>query len=76
MGGGYMQQNGGMHATPFDSRSAEAAFSSADPYPNQGAPNGGDGRGDPFSFLSSNFGSLSMNDSHRNASNPANKSPA
>jgi hypothetical protein len=75
MGAGYMP-NGGMHGTPFDSRSAEAAFSSADPYPNQGAPNGGDGRTDPFSFLSTGFGSLSMNDDRRNASNPANKSPA
>jgi hypothetical protein len=66
-----------MHSTPFDSRSAEAAFSSADPYPSQGAVNGGgDGRNDPFSFLSTGFGSLSMNDDRRNASNSANKSPA
>jgi hypothetical protein len=75
MGAGYMP-NGGMQPTPFDRASAEAAFSSADPYPNQGASNGGDGRNDPFAFLSSGFGSLSMNDDRRNASNPANKSPA
>jgi hypothetical protein len=71
--GAQYPQNGSMHSTPFDSRAAEAAFSSADPYPNQGAPNGG---GDPFSFLSSNFGGLSMNDDRRNVSNSANKSPA
>jgi inhibitor of KinA sporulation pathway (predicted exonuclease) len=75
MGAQYVP-NGGMHSTPFDSRSAEAAFSSADPYPNQGAVNGGDGRNDPFAFLSTGFGSLSMNDDRRNVSNPANKSPA
>lgn len=66
----------GMQSTPFDSRAAEAAFTSADPYPAQGAMNGGDGRNDPFSFLSTGFGSLSMNDDRRNASNAANKSPA
>ncbi|KAF2647638.1 hypothetical protein K491DRAFT_614303 [Lophiostoma macrostomum CBS 122681] len=68
--------NGGMHSTPFDSRSAEAAFTAADQYPaSQGAING-DGRNDPFSFLSSGFGALSMNDDRRNVSNAANKSPA
>lgn len=76
MGGPYVP-NGGMHATGFDSRSAEAAFTAADPYPpNQGAANGGDGRNDPFSFLSTGFGSLSMNDDRRNAPNSAGKSPA
>jgi hypothetical protein len=65
-----------MHSTPFDSRSAEAAFTAADQYPaSQGAING-DGRNDPFSFLSSGFGSLSMNDDRRNVNNSANKSPA
>ncbi|KAF2646805.1 hypothetical protein P280DRAFT_495060, partial [Massarina eburnea CBS 473.64] len=54
--GAQYAPNGGMHATPFDSRSAEAAFTSADPYPTQGAINGGDGRNDPFSFLSTGFG--------------------
>jgi hypothetical protein len=64
-----------MHSTPFDSRSAEAAFSGADQYQaTQGATNG-EGRNDPFSFLSSGFGALSMNDG-RNASNSASKSPA
>ena len=71
--GAQYSQNGGMHSTPFDSRAAEAAFSAADSYPAQGAPNGG---GDPFSFLSTGFNSLSMNDDRRNASSSANKSPA
>ena len=71
--GAQYSQNGGMHSTPFDSRAAEAAFSAADSYPNQGAPNGG---GDPFSFLPSAFGSLSVNDDRRNNSSSANKSPA
>ncbi|KAF2111221.1 hypothetical protein BDV96DRAFT_650324 [Lophiotrema nucula] len=67
--------NGGLHATPFDSRAAEAAFTSADQYPSNGA--GVDQRGnDPFSFLSTGFSSLSMNDDRRNAPNSANKSPA
>ncbi|KAF1951629.1 hypothetical protein CC80DRAFT_424398 [Byssothecium circinans] len=74
--GAQYAPNGGMHATPFDSRSAEAAFTSADPYPSQGAINGGDGRNDPFSFLSQGFGGLSVNDDRRNNSNAANKSPA
>ncbi|KAF2267257.1 hypothetical protein CC78DRAFT_552077 [Lojkania enalia] len=66
--------NGGIHTTPFDSRSAEAAFTSADQYPANGA--GADQRNDPFSFLSTGFGALSMNDDRRNAQNAASKSPA
>jgi hypothetical protein len=67
--------NGNM-STGFDSRSAEAAFTGADQYTaGQGAANG-DGRNDPFNFLSQGFGGLSMNDDRRNASNAANKSPA
>lgn len=73
--GAQYAPNGGMQSTPFDSRSAEAAFTSADPYPNQGAVNSGDGR-DPFSFLSTGFGGLSVNDDRRNVSNAASKSPA
>jgi len=66
--------NGNM-ATPFDSRSAEAAFNTgAEQYAgNQGAGTG-DGRNDPFNFLNSSFGGLSVNDDRR-PSNP-NKSPA
>ena len=87
MGAGYSQgQSGG----PFDSRAAEAAFSSAGngPPASTGAPNGStgfggaaygnmDGSSDPFAFLSSGLGGLSMNDdnSRRNGANP-NKSPA
>ncbi|KAF1998159.1 hypothetical protein P154DRAFT_536582 [Amniculicola lignicola CBS 123094] len=74
--GAQYAPNGNMHGTSFDSRSAEAAFTAADQYPpNQGAING-DSRNDPFSFLSSGFGGLSMNDDRRNVSNSANKSPA
>ena len=67
--------NANMHATGFDSRAAEAAFTAADQYPNQSATNG-EGRNDPFSFLSTGFGGLSMNDDRRNVSNAASKSPA
>jgi hypothetical protein len=74
--GAQYAANGGMHSNAFDSRSAEAAFSSADPYPNQGAVNGGDGRNDPFSFLSTGFGGLSVNDDRRSGSNAPSKSPA
>jgi hypothetical protein len=74
--GAQYAANGGMHSNAFDSRSAEAAFSSADPYPNQGAANGGDGRNDPFSFLSTGFGGLSVNDDRRSGSNAPSKSPA
>lgn len=68
--------NGGMHSTGFDSRSAEAAFTAADQYPANQGPINGDGRGDSFSFLSTGFGALSMNDDRRNAPNSASKSPA
>ncbi|KAF2021120.1 hypothetical protein BU24DRAFT_457131 [Aaosphaeria arxii CBS 175.79] len=74
--GAQYAPNGGMHATPFDSRSAEAAFTAADQYPPNQGPANGDGRNDPFNFLSTNFGGLSMNDDRRNAPNSASKSPA
>lgn len=79
--GAQYAPNGGMHSTPFDSRSAEAAFTSAGQAPasaGAGFSNGGfgDGHSDPFSFLSSGLGGLSMNDDRRNAANAANKSPA
>ena len=84
----YSQSSGGHSAGPFDSRAAEAAFASA----GSGAPSAGgsahapsynnaaygqmDAGGDPFAFLSTGLGSLSMNDdSRRNGAN-ANKSPA
>lgn len=74
--------NPGMHSTPFDSRSAEAAFSSAGQMPSSagaGFSNGGFSEGpgsDPFSFLSTGLGGLSMNDDRRNMPNSASKSPA
>lgn len=75
--------NGGMHATPFDSRAAEAAFTSAGnqvPGAGAGFSNGGfsDGPGaaDPFHFLSTGLGGLSMNsDDRRNGPSNATKSP-
>ncbi|KAI9822651.1 MAG: hypothetical protein M1827_000370 [Pycnora praestabilis] len=80
--------SGGSHsAGPFDSRAAEAAFSSAGHGPSSaGASNGGfyggmDGASDPFAFLSSGLGGLSMSDDARRDrlngnSASANKSPA
>ncbi|KAJ9640018.1 Asparagine-rich protein (ARP protein) [Coniosporium apollinis] len=73
--------SGGMHSTGFDSRAAEAAFSSAGQPQSAGAgyANGGfsDGHSDPFSFLSTGLGGLSMgDDSRRNAGNASSKSPA
>ena len=70
---------------PFDSRAAEAAFTSAgNGVPSSGAPNGNygnayggmDGSSDPFAFLSSGLGSLSMNDDARRNGTNSNKSPA
>ncbi|KAF2816533.1 uncharacterized protein BDZ99DRAFT_138337 [Mytilinidion resinicola] len=81
--GAQYAPNGGMHGgTPFDSRAAEAAFTSAGQAPasaGAGFSNGGfndGGHNDPFSFLSTGLGGLSMNDDRRNPNNPANKSPA
>ncbi|KAI9658702.1 MAG: hypothetical protein M1821_002262 [Bathelium mastoideum] len=77
--------NGGMSSGGFDSRAAEAAFSSAGQIPNQGSagfPNGGlystDAGADPFSFLSSGIGGLSMgDDGRRNGANASSsRSPA
>ena len=86
MGAGHGQGHSG---GPFDSRAAEAAFTSAGngPSPSTGTQNGSsaysgtapygsmDGNSDPFAFLSSGLGGLSMNDdSRRNGAN-SNKSP-
>ena len=83
---GYNQTIGGQSGGPFDSRAAEAAFSSASNGPStSGAPNGSayggpygamDGSSDPFAFLSSGLGSLTMNDdgARRNGANNT-KSP-
>lgn len=77
--GAHYAPNGGMHSTGFDSRAAEAAFTAAGP-PSAGAgfSNGGfsDGHSDPFSFLSTGLGGLSMDDGRRNVPGASNKSPA
>ena len=85
MGSGYGQGHSG---GPFDSRAAEAAFSSAGngPPSSTGLQNGSnnysgtayggmDGNSDPFAFLSSGFTSLNIDESKRNGPN-SNKSPA
>ncbi|KAI4163674.1 MAG: hypothetical protein LQ342_002708 [Letrouitia transgressa] len=83
----YGQGSGGHSGGPFDSRAAEAAFTSAGNGPSSaGAPNGTnfgnanygglDGGPDPFAFLSSGLGSLSMNDDNRRNGANSNKSPA
>ena len=83
MGSGYGGHNAGMPAGGFDSR-AEAAFSSAGQHGAGSFSNGGHSYGgnhdnapDPFNFLSSGLGNLSMggDDARRNGANPS-KSPA
>ena len=84
--GGYAA-NGGMHASGFDAR-AESAFTGAGPS-GVGATtgggtnsyNGGAGAGtydqpqDPFHFLGSELGNMSLNDTRRQAGTGATKSP-
>jgi len=83
MGSGYGGHNGGMQSGGFDSR-AESAFSSgghqggAGGYSNGGhAYGGGENAPDPFNFLSTGLGNLSMggDDGRRNGGNTS-KSPA
>ena len=83
---GYSQSSGGHSGGPFDSRAAEAAFTSAtNGPPASGAANGAsygnsysgmDGGSDPFAFLSTGIGGLSMNDDARRNGSNTNKSPA
>ena len=86
--GGYQQmghgQAGAHSGGPFDSRAAEAAFTAAgNGPPSANAPNGSsygnaygmDGASDPFAFLSSGLGGLSMNDDNRRNGANTNKSP-
>lgn len=87
MGAGYNQGGSGHSGGPFDSRAAEVAFASAgNGLPPSNAPNGVsyggggyggmDGSSDPFAFLATGLGGLSMSDdARRNGANP-NKSPA
>ena len=86
---GQYAPNGAMHASGFDSARAEAAFSAAGP---SGAPpstvGGGFGNGnmdggapDPFHFLGTDLGNLSLHDNNnsnrggRNAGPGASRSP-
>jgi hypothetical protein len=77
--GAQFAPNNGMPAPGFDSR-AEAAFSAAGPGPVSSGPgiaNGGfDASSDPFSFLGTGLGALSLDDNRRNTGAGANKSPA
>lgn len=72
----------GIHsAGPFDSRAAEAAFQSASNGPASAGPSSfyGHTENDPFAFLSSGMGNLSVNanDSRQNGGGaPPSKSPA
>ncbi|MCJ1316073.1 hypothetical protein MMC15_001393 [Xylographa vitiligo] len=89
MSGGYGQSSMGSSmghsGGPFDSRAAEAAFTSAgNGVPSTGPSNGSygnayggmDGASDPFAFLSTGLGSLSMSDDARRNGTNSNKSPA
>ena len=86
MNSGYGQASSHHSGGPFDSRAAEAAFSSAsNGPPSAGGPNGNsyggtygamDGGSDPFAFLSTGLGGLSMSDDVRRNGANANKSPA
>ncbi|KAK0739787.1 hypothetical protein B0T21DRAFT_410114 [Apiosordaria backusii] len=73
---------GSHSAGPFDSRAAEAAFQSAGNGPASAGPGNnfyGQNENDPFAFLSSGIGSLSVSnqDARQNGgSAPPNKSPA
>ncbi|KAI9676432.1 MAG: hypothetical protein M1817_000589 [Caeruleum heppii] len=72
---------GSASAGPFDSRAAEAAFSNAGQGPPSGAPANGfysSQSDDPFAFLSTGLGGLTMNDDARREranGERANKSP-
>ena len=84
MNSGY-SQTAGMHSGGFDSR-AEAAFSSAGHQNSRSSFSNGGGlysggaadAADPFTFLSSGIGGLSMggDESRRNGANSTSKSPA
>ena len=86
MGAGYGQSSGAHSGGPFDSRAAEAAFTSAaNGPPSTGVLNGTsygnnyggmDGSSDPFAFLSTGLGGLSMSDDARRNGANVNKSPA
>jgi hypothetical protein len=78
----YPQSNASHSTAPFDSRAAEAAFTSAGNAQTSSGPSNGNSYGqsyggmdngaDPFAFLSSGLGSLSMNDDARRNGNSSN----
>ncbi|KAJ4856106.1 zn-finger in ran binding protein and others domain-containing protein [Trichoderma breve] len=83
---GFASAPGSHSAGPFDSRAAEAAFQSATNGPVSGGPgnnfynngNPGNNENDPFAFLSSGIGGLSVSgDARQNGAGATpNKSPA
>ncbi|KAG9255414.1 uncharacterized protein F5Z01DRAFT_52686 [Emericellopsis atlantica] len=88
---GFGAAPGAHSAGPFDSRAAEAAFQSASNGPASAGPSnnfygsnngnnngGGNGENDPFAFLSSGMGGLSVsgNDARQNGGSGPSKSPA
>lgn len=86
-GGGFGSAPGSHSAGPFDSRAAEAAFQSASNGPASAGPsnnfynssNNAGNENDPFAFLSSGIGGLSVSggDARQNGgSAPPSKSPA
>lgn len=83
--GGFSSGPGSHPAGPFDSRAAEAAFQSATNGPASGGPsnnfyNNNNSENDPFAFLSSGIGGLSVSggDGRQNGGSapPNSKSPA
>ena len=77
MGSQYQQNNGAQSSAGFDNRVAEA-FSSAGATPSNNGYGGFDNGQDPFSFLSSGMGGLSMADGEPRRSGPnpnSSKSP-
>ena len=82
MSGGYSHSS--MGNSGFDSRAAEAAFASAgNGIPSTGASNGYgnaygqmDSAADPFAFLATGLGGLSMSDDARRNGANTNKSPS
>jgi hypothetical protein len=88
---GFSAAPGAHSAGPFDSRAAEAAFQSASNGPASAGPsnnfygsnnnnnnNGNNNENDPFAFLSSGMGGLSVsgNDARQNGGSGPSKSPA
>jgi hypothetical protein len=82
MNAGYGSANASHSAASFGNPATQAAFTGADHGPHSSASNGNlyanDGSNDPFAFLSTGLGGLTVNDDghgRRNGTN-SNKSPA